>query len=176
LSGTNLSSIHDYRCFLQTPKVATVIRQHTTAGDNMPILNTVAQMLAKPFPRVISPKTHVVVDYINVGVLLMSGAWFWQRNKRAALGALVGGGAVLVLNLLTGHPGAAKNVISFQSRREIDLGLAAMISTMPEFFAFKSDEERKFFIAEGVLIAVVTELTQFPDESNPAERKRFRAA
>jgi hypothetical protein len=140
----------------------------------MPILNSVAQIVAKPFPRIISPKTRAVLDHVNVGVLLMSGAWFWRRNKRAALGALVGGGTALVLNLLTGYPGAARNVISFRSRRDIDLGLAAMISTMPEFFAFKDDEERKFFIAEGVLMAVVTELTQLPKST--VERKRFLAA
>jgi Na+/proline symporter len=140
----------------------------------MPILNSVAQMVAKPFPRVISPKTRAVLDHVNVGILLMSGAWFWRRNKRAALAAMVGGGAVMALNLLTRYPGGAKNVISFRARREIDFGLAAMISTMPEFFAFKDAEERKFFVAEGVLMAVVTELTQFP-ESN-VEGKRFRAA
>ena len=140
----------------------------------MPLLNTVAQIVAKPFPRVISPKTRAVLDHVNVGVLLMSGAWFWRRNKRAALGALVGGGAALVLNLFTSYPGRPRNVISFRSRREIDLGLAGMISTMPEFFAFKDDEERKFFITEGVLMAVVTELTQFPEATD--ERKRFRAA
>ena len=140
----------------------------------MPLLNTVAQMVAKPFPRVISPKTRAGLDHVNVGVLLMSGAWFWRRNKRAALGALVGGGAALVLNLLTSYPGRGRNVISFRSRREIDLGLAGLISTMPEFFAFKDDEERKFFMAEGVLMAVVAELTQFPEPS--IERKRFRVA
>lgn len=140
----------------------------------MPILNSVAQIIAKPFPRVISPKTRAVLDHINVGILLMSGAWFWRRNKRAALGALVGGSATLLLNLLTGYPGAARNVIAFRSRRDIDLGLAGMVATMPEFFAFKDDEERKFFMAEGVLMAVVTELTQFPESTS--ERKRVRAA
>jgi cephalosporin-C deacetylase-like acetyl esterase len=131
-------------------------------------------MVAKPFPPIISPRNRSVFDHINVGVLLMSGVWFWRRNKRAALGALVGGGAALALNLLTSYPGGAKKVIPFRSRREIDLGLAGMISTMPEFFAFKDDQEKKLFIAEGILMAVVTELTQFPESS--VERKRSRAA
>jgi hypothetical protein len=148
--------------------------QNLTTGDEMPILNSIAQMVAKPFPPIITPKTRSVLDHINVGVLLMSGAWFWRRNKRAALGALVGGGAALALNLLTTYPGGAKKVIPFRSRREIDLGLAGMISTMPEFFAFKNNQERKLFIAEGILIAVVTELTRFPESS--VERTRFRAA
>lgn len=142
----------------------------------MPILNSLAQMVVKPFPRTISPKAHAIVDYINVGFLLMSGGWFWRRNKKAALGALVGGGTALVLNLLTSYPGGAKNVISFRAHREIDLGLAAMISTIPEFFAFKDDEERKFFLTEGVLIAAVTELTQFPGKDSSAVRKHARVA
>ena len=140
----------------------------------MPILNTVAQMVAKPFPRVISPRTRAVLDHVNVGILLMSGAWFWRRNKRAALAALVGGGTELVLNLITSYPGGERKAISFRSRRDIDLGVAGMIATMPEFFSFKDDEERKFFMAEGVLLAVVTELTQFPESTS--ERKRLRAA
>jgi len=74
----------------------------------MPILNSVAQIVAKPFPRVISPRAHAVLNYVNAGFLLMSGGRFWRRNKRAAVGAFVGGGAVLVLNLLTSHPGGAK--------------------------------------------------------------------
>jgi hypothetical protein len=141
----------------------------------MPILNTVAQIVAKPFPRVISPRAHSVIHYVNVGFLLMSGGWFWGRNKRAAVGAFVGGGAVLVLNLLTSHPGGAKNAISFRARREIDLGVAAMMATLPEFFAFDDNEEKKLFMAEGALIAAVTELTQFPPQRK-LESKRSKAA
>lgn len=133
----------------------------------MPILNTVAQIVAKPFPRIISPRAHAVINRLNAGFLLMSGARFWRRNKRAAVGAFVGGGAVLALDLLTSYPGRARNAISFRARREIDLGLAAMMSTLPEFFAFDNDEEKKLFIAEGVLIAATTELTQF----QPRRRK-----
>ena len=141
----------------------------------MPILNSVAQIVAKPFPRMISPRAHAVLNYVNAGFLLMSGGWFWRRNKRAAVGAFVGGGAVLVLNLLTSHPGGPKNAIRFHARRDIDLGLAAMMSTLPEFFAFNDDEEKKLFIAEGVLIAAITELTQFP-AARGTEIKRNRAA
>jgi hypothetical protein len=141
----------------------------------MPILNSVARIVAKPFPPVISPRAHAVINYINVEFLMMSGGWFWRRNKRAAVGAFVGGSAVLLLNLLTSYPGGAKNAIRFHARREIDLGLAAMMSTLPEFFAFDDDEEKKLFMAEGVLIAAITELTQFPP-ARGTEIKRSRAA
>ena len=53
-------------------------------------------------------------------------------------------------------------MISPHARREIDLGLAAMVATMPEFFAFKDEPQKKFFIAQGALITIGSELTQYP--------------
>lgn len=128
----------------------------------MPILNSVAQAAAKPFLRVISPRSHAIADYINAGIFLMTAGLFWRRNKRASVAAMVGGGAALALNLLTDYPGGEKKVISFRTHREIDFGLAAMVSTLPEFFAFKDDAERKFFLAEGAFISALAELTQCP--------------
>src|SRR5438067_1132928 len=61
----------------------------------MPILNSLAKVVAKPIPRTVSPKAHAIVDYITVGSFLMSAGFFWQRSKRAALAALICGGAEL---------------------------------------------------------------------------------
>ena len=82
------------------------------------------------------------------------------------------------MNLLTDYPGGAKKVISFGTHREIDLGLAAITATMPEFLAFKDDSERKFFLAQGAVITAAAELTQFPDKVRRAEKptRRVRAA
>ena len=63
----------------------------------MPILNSAVQIAAKPFPRAISPKAHAIIDYVTVGSFLMTAAWFWRRSKRAALAALISGGAELAL-------------------------------------------------------------------------------
>jgi hypothetical protein len=137
----------------------------------MPILNTAAQLAAKPFPRMISPKTHAIIDYITAGSFLTTAAWFWGRNKRAAIAALIAGGAELAVSLLTNYPGGVKKVINFRMHRDIDFGIAAMTATLPEFLAFKDEEERKFFMAEGAMIAAVTELTRFPEKAMIAERK-----
>jgi hypothetical protein len=96
---------------------------------------------------------------------------FWGRNKRASIAALIAGGAKLAVNLLTNYPGGVKKVISFDTHREIDLGLAAMTATLPEFLAFKGDGERKFFLAEGAMITAVSQLTRFPDKARRAERR-----
>jgi len=137
----------------------------------MPILTTAAQLAVKPFPRSISPKGHAIIDYIMAGSFLTTAAWFWGRNKRAAVAALVVAGSELAVSLLTNYPGGVKKVINFRAHRDIDLGLAAMTATLPEFFAFKNEHERKFFLAESAIMAAVTELTRFPDKARRAERK-----
>ena len=144
----------------------------------MPVLNRIAQVITKPLPRMVSPVAHAVVDYVTVGSFLVSAGFFWRRNKRAALAALICGSAELVLSLLTDYPGGVKRVISFPAHREIDLGLAAMTATIPEFFAFEDDSERNFFLAQGVLITAANELTKFPEKVRPEEKRmrRLRAA
>ena len=138
----------------------------------MPILNTAAQLAAKPFPRAISPRAHAIIDYVTAGSFLATAALFWGRNKRAAIAALIAAGAELAVSLLTSYPGGVKKVINFRTHRDIDLGLAAMTASLPEFLAFKNEQERKFFLAEGAMIAAVTELTRFPEKPVRAERKQ----
>jgi hypothetical protein len=42
---------------------------------------------------------------------------------------------------------------------------------MPEFLAFKDEDEKKFFLAEGAMITAVSELTRFPEKALRAEKK-----
>jgi len=144
----------------------------------VPILNSLAKVVTKPIPRMVSPKAHAVVDYITLGSLLVNVGFFWQRNKRAALAALICAGAELAIILLTDYPGGVKRVISFRTHGEIDLGLAAMTAMMPKFLAFENESEGKLFLVQGALITGATELTQFPEKSQRAEKglKRAKAA
>jgi len=144
----------------------------------MPMLNSLVKVVAKPLPRIVSPEARAVVDYIVVGSFLAAAGWFWQRNKRAALAAIICGGADLAVSLLTDYPGGARKLISFRARREIDLGLAAMTATMPEYLAFKDEAEKNFFLAQGAMFIAMSELTRFPDRPQPSEKgaKHTRAA
>lgn len=137
----------------------------------MPILNSVVQLAAKPLPRAISPKAHAIIDYITVGAFFLTAARFWGRSKRAALAALISGGAELAVSLLTNYPGGLKKVISFRTHRDIDFGLGAMTATMPEFLAFKEDDEKKFFLVQGAMITAVSQLSRFPNKAARAERR-----
>ena len=137
----------------------------------MPILTSAAQSVAKPFPKVISPKAHAIIDYLTAGAFLVTAGLFWRRSKRAAIAALISGGAELAVSALTNYPGGMKKVINFRTHREIDFGLGAMTASMPEFLAFKDERERKFFLAQGAAISTIAQLTRSPDKALRAERK-----
>jgi hypothetical protein len=144
----------------------------------MPILTRATHVLTRRMPKIISPKAHAVVDYVTAGAFLLTGAFYWSRNKRAALGAFVCGGAELATSLLTDYPGGVKKVISFRNHGRIDLGLAAMTATMPEFMGFRHDREKSFFLAQAALITAVTDLTDFGQISRARSprKKKTKAA
>lgn len=137
----------------------------------MAMLNKLTKMVAKPIPRVVTPKAHALIDYATVGLFLGSTAWFWRRNRRAAVASLVCGGAELAVMLLTDYPGGARKFIDFQTHRELDYALAAMVAAMPESLSFADAEEKKFFRMQGALITLLGELTQ----PHPARSTRVRS-
>ena len=142
----------------------------------MAMLNNFVKTAVKPLPNVISPRGHAVIDYLIAGAFLATAGLFWKRNRRAAVASLVCGGAHLGVTLLTDYEGGARPVIDFSKRRKLDLGLAAMTAAMPKFMNFEDEPERKFFAAQGLVMTVANELTQFPQEDEVEKRRRRFAA
>src|SRR6266850_2562444 len=138
----------------------------------MPVVTSATNILTKRMPKVISPKAHAIVDYITVGAFLLTGVFYWSRNKRAALGAFLCGGAELATSLLTDYPGGVKKVISFRNHGKIDTGLAAMTATMPEFMSFRHTREKSFFLAQAGMMTAVTNLTDFGQISRERSPRR----
>jgi uncharacterized membrane protein YccC len=123
----------------------------------------------------IGPRTHAVIDYLIAASFLLGAGLFWSKSKRAALAALVCCGAESAVNLLTEYPGGVKKVIRYQTHGKIELGLAAMAATMPEFLAFDDEKEKTFFRAQGAIMTIASELTQYPKNQKSAERTSRRA-
>lgn len=138
----------------------------------MTITTSLADTLTRRLPRVIPAKGHAVADYLVVGSLLGTGAWLWSRNRRAALGALICGGTGLLASLLTDYPGGVAKVISSQAHRKIDLGLAAMVATMPEFMGFSDRREKKIFMTHAAAMTAINNLTDFSPPGFRFARKR----
>jgi len=127
----------------------------------------VANAVTKPMPRIISPKSHSMLDYVTAGVFLASAGFFWKRNKRAAIASLVSGTAVAAVSALTEYPGGVNGVFGLERHRNMEMGLAAMVATMPAFFSFEDEPEKNFFRIQGVLMTCISELTDLNHEHQP---------
>ncbi len=87
-------------------------------------------------PKVFDPKTHEVLDHLTTGALLLMGAAFWGRHRRASAVALINGAFVLGLTLLTDYDGDGKRPISFRQHGELDVMQAAMAAGLPTVLGF----------------------------------------
>ncbi len=124
-------------------------------------------------PSIISPTAHALIDYITVGAFFVMTAAFWRRNKRAALGSLMCGSAELGTTLMTDFPGGVAKVIDLPTHLRIDMGLAAMAATLPDFMGFKDEPESKWFRLLGLNITANAGLT---DSGQKRSTRRVRAA
>src|ERR1019366_1646203 len=111
----------------------------------MALLHKGVALAAGRMPKMINPRVHSALDYAVAGSFLLMGALFWKRNRRAAIGSPLGGGANPAGSLLTDYPGGARKIISYPMHGQIDTGLIAMTAAMPRLVNFENDREAKFF-------------------------------
>jgi hypothetical protein len=128
------------------------------------------RMAVAKMPKVINPATHAVLDYAVAGSFLLMGVLFWKRNKRAALGSLVCGGATATNILLTDYPGGSHKVISYETHGHIDKGIAGMTAAMPRLLRFEDEPEARFFEVEALAKTAIEGLTDFDYYERPSPR------
>ena len=127
----------------------------------MTVLTSAADVATRRMPKLLSPDAHQVADYVIAGSFAAAGAWFWRRNRRAALGSWVCGGAVLGLTLLTSYPGKSRRQLAFPLHGKIETGMAAMVAAMPEFLRFEDEKEKRYFTIKAGLLTVLSNLTSY---------------
>lgn len=144
----------------------------------MALLQTGINALTNRMPKVISPKTHAIIDYATAGSFLLGGALLWKRSKRAAVGSLLCGIMEAQTAMITDFPGGITPLISFETHGKIDAGFAGLVGMLPTLLAFGDEPEAKFFRGQGVAIAAVTGMTDFGDNrrSQRGRSRRRRAA
>ena len=135
----------------------------------MPTLTSAADVLTRRVPKLLSSDAHRAADYMLAGSLIASGAWFWRRNRRAALGSWICGGSLLGLSLLTTYPGRNRRHLAFALHRKIETGMAAMIGAMPELLRFQNQDEKRYFTINAGLLKDNTNLTQ-PGKADGSRR------
>jgi hypothetical protein len=127
----------------------------------MPLWEQGAKFAARRLPKVISPTTHAVLDYVVAGSFLLKAASLWNRNRRAATASLICGGATLANAMLTDYPGGVVRKISYRAHGRNDAAIAGLTASAPRLLGFADDDESRFFSAESVAATVVIGLTDF---------------
>jgi hypothetical protein len=127
----------------------------------MPITVGLTDAITRRIPPLVSRKTHARADYLIAGSFLLGAAFFWRRNRRAALAAAVCGGAGLGVAALTDYSGRQGKPIAWRTHRKIDFGLAAMAGTIPGLMGFGRSREGSLFTAGAIAITALTNLTGF---------------
>ncbi len=127
----------------------------------MTLVQTGMNMMSKRLPKVIGPKTHAIIDYAVAGTFLAMGAFFWRRNKRAAISSFICAGATAVNSALTDYPGGVWKVMSYETHGKIDAGLVGATGTMPSLMGFSDESESRFFQIQAMAEAAVTAMTDF---------------
>jgi hypothetical protein len=141
----------------------------------MAIVDTTVKALSHRLPKVISPKTHAIIDYATAGSFLLMGALLWKRHKRAAIASIACGAMEANTAMMTDYPGGVAKVISFETHGKIDAGFAGMVGMLPTLLGFSDEKESWFFRGQAMGLAAVTGMTDFEYYEQDARRARRRA-
>ncbi len=137
----------------------------------MALLQKGVALAASRMPKKISPRVHAALDYAIAGSFLLAGAIFWKRNRRAALGSLLCGGATAGVSLLTDYSGtSSRKPITYSMHGQIDTGLIAMTAAMPRLVNIENDREARFFARQAVAKTAITAMTDFEYDQRLSSR------
>jgi hypothetical protein len=112
-----------------------------TADDLIPMTARV--------PKVISPQAHAMLDYTVAATFFTMGFRMLSTHRRAGTLALLNGGMVLVVSLLTDYPGGVWRRIPFRTHRTFDMAQAGLAGLGPVLMRFGGDPEAQFFHAQA---------------------------
>jgi hypothetical protein len=142
-------------------KECSISLKESPRRETMPLLDQAAKWTTNKMPKVITPKAHAIIDYAMAASFFGMAAFFWRRNKRAAVSALVCGAAEAITALCTDYPGGVVKEISYETHGTIDFGLSGMVASLPDMLRFADEPESRFFRMQGLGLATVTGLTDF---------------
>lgn len=141
----------------------------------MPVSTKLTELATKALPKVVSPKTHAIIDYSTAGAFFTAAALLWRKNKRAALASMICGDLIGSLIFLTDCPGGVWKKISFETHGKVDPGVAGLVASLPNLMGFTDKAESHLFQSMGIALAAVGSMTQYDEGSSNAETRRKAA-
>ena len=131
-------------------------------------------------PKVISPRTHRILDYLTIGAFMTVGGLFVgrsrSRTRRAGIAALANGALVLGATLLTDYNGDGSKPISFETHGILDMVQAGFAAAAPHIFGFSEEAKSWFFRGQAMNEGMVIAMTDWEAGRRPMERIRDIAA
>lgn len=111
--------------------------------------------------KILSPRVHGYIDYAAVVLLFLAPTLFGFGGLPATLCYALGA-TQAVMTLLTAYPLGVAKIIPFPIHGGIEALAAVFAFASPWLFDFSYvDAARNFFIATGVLLAVVWLVTDY---------------
>jgi hypothetical protein len=98
----------------------------------------------------ISPAQHAVLDYSVASTFLAVGMSLFRSNRKASALALINGGMVLVMSMLTDYPGGVVRKLSFKAHRTGDIVQASLAGLGPVLLGFANEPEAKYFYGQAL--------------------------
>jgi hypothetical protein len=125
-----------------------------------------AGLVSDSLPRVISAKTHGIIDYIHAATNFTAAALFRRSgNVRASNCALALGANVLMNALCTDYQLGVFRVWNFKVHGILDYGVAATSASMPAMFGFNDTPEAAYFYGQAAGETVIAAITDYDDNS-----------
>jgi hypothetical protein len=121
-------------------------------------------------PKVISPTTHGVIDYLVVAYFFVTAGACWKDNKRAGIAALANGAAVLGLSMFTDYWGDGRRPISFETHGKVDVIQGFSAAAAPILLGFADEPVASAFFGQAASEAGVLALTDFKAADRESER------
>jgi len=125
------------------------------------------------FPKFVDPPTHAVLDYVTASYFMLVAGALWGRHRRASVSALINGGMVLGLSMLTDYPGGLKK-ISFRTHGKGDVLQMLTAATLPIVLGFAGSSAAKPLIGQALNEFLVISITDF--DAQERARRTTRAA
>lgn len=127
----------------------------------MPLWEQGTRALARRMPKILTPTTHAAADYAIAGIFFVGAAWLWRRNRRAAMGSLLCGGAKVANALLTDYPGGVVDAISYKTHGNFDASIAGITASTPMLMGFSDQPEARLFSIQALTETVIAGMTDY---------------
>jgi len=111
-------------------------------------------------PKLVDPAAHLAMDYLTASYFFVLAGLFWGRHNRATATALINGGMVLGVSMLTDYPAGLKK-IGFRDHGKADIVQMLTAAGLPSVLGFGNEAAALPFRLQALKEAMIIAITDF---------------